>query len=360
MSKPPDEEPRFRIPPATRSALIIGGFFLALFALASFWVAREARRIKRERDATLAASDPLSGDMVWIPGGKFTMGSNDGQSDEKPLHDVKVDGFWMDKTEVTNEQFARFVEATGYLTVAERKPDPKDFPGVPVENLKAGSITFIAPARVENLDDHMQWWAYTPGANWRHPEGPQSDIKGREKHPVVHVCWEDAMAYAKWAGKRLPTEAEWEFAARGGLNHEPFVWGREKVPDGKWMANIWQGVFPGENTAQDGFKGTAPVGSYPANGYGLLDMAGNVWEWCADWYLPEYYAKSPRKNPQGPDTSHDPNEPGVMKRVTRGGSFMCSDMYCRGYRPSARMKTSPDTGLANTGFRCVRSGGPGA
>jgi formylglycine-generating enzyme required for sulfatase activity len=174
----------------------------------------------------------------------------------------------------------------------------------------------------------------------------------------VQVCWEDAVAFAKWAAKRLPTEAEWEYASRGGLDHNPYVWGREKVPGGKWMANIWQGAFPNENTAEDGFKSTAPVGSFPANGYGLHDMAGNVWEWCADWYLPDYYSKSPRKNPQGPDTSHDPNEPGVMKRVTRGGSFMCSDMYCKGYRPSARMKTSPDTGLANTGFRCVRTAPP--
>jgi formylglycine-generating enzyme required for sulfatase activity len=341
--------------PATRSALIISGFFLSGIALSSFWVYKEAHRVYREKQARLAQNSLAHGDMVWIPGGKFTMGSNDGQTDEKPLHDVKVDGFWMDKTEVTNEQFARFVEETKYVTVAERPIDPKQFPGVPSAQLKPGSITFTPPPRVETLDDHMQWWSYTPGANWRHPEGPQSDIKGRGKHPVVQVCWEDAIAYAKWADKRLPTEAEWEYAARGGLDHNAFVWGREKVPDGKWMANIWQGAFPNENTGEDGFKGTAPVGSYLPNGYGLFDMAGNVWEWCADWYLPDYYTKSPRKNPQGPDTSFDPNEPGVMKRVTRGGSFMCSDMYCKGYRPSARMKTSPDTGLANTGFRCVKS-----
>jgi len=341
--------------PATRSALIISGFFLSGICLSCFWVYREAHRVYRERQARLAQNSLALGDMVWIPGGKFTMGSNDGQTDERPLHDVKVDGFWMDKTEVTNEQFARFVAETNYATVAERPLDPKQFPGAPAEKLKPGSITFTPPPHVETLDDHMQWWSYTPGANWRHPEGPQSDISGRENHPVVQVCWEDAVAYAKWAGKRLPTEAEWEYAARGGLDHNAFVWGREKVPDGKWMANIWQGAFPNENTAADGFKGTAPVGSYLPNGYGLFDMAGNVWEWCADWYLPDYYAKSPRKNPTGPDTSFDPNEPGVMKRVTRGGSFMCSDMYCKGYRPSARMKTSPDTGLANTGFRCAKS-----
>jgi formylglycine-generating enzyme len=341
--------------PATRSALIISGLFLSGIGIASFWVLQEARRVYHEKIARVAQKSNAHGEMVWIPGGKFTMGANDGQTDEKPLHDVRVDGFWMDKTEVTNEQFAKFVEETHYVTVAERQPDPKQFPGVPPEQLKPGSITFTPPSHVETLDDHMQWWSYTPGASWRHPEGPQSNIGGREKHPVVHVCWDDAMAYAKWAGKRLPTEAEWEYAARGGLDHNAFVWGREKLPGGRWMANIWQGTFPNENAGEDGFKGTAPVASFPPNGYGLYDMAGNVWEWCADWYLPDYYAKSPRKNPPGPDTSFDPNEPGVMKRVTRGGSFMCSDMYCKGYRPSARMKTSPDTGLANTGFRCAKT-----
>ncbi len=340
--------------PATRSALIIGGILLAGILLTTFWVSREALRIKKQRDATAAASSLLTGDMIWIVPGKFIMGANDGQNDEQPLHDVKIDGFWMDKTEVTNGQFAHFVEATGYVTVAERNPDPKDFPGVPVENLKAGSITFTPPAHVDSLEDHMQWWSYTPGANWRHPSGPDSTIVGKEKYPVVQVCWDDAMAYCRWAKKRLPTEAEWEFAARGGLDHQAFVWGKEKVPGGKWMANIWEGAFPTENTADDGFMETAPVGSFPPNGYGLYDMAGNVWEWCADWYEPDYYLHSPHTNPPGPTTSSDPNEPGVMKRVTRGGSFMCSDMYCKGYRPSARMKTSPDTGLANTGFRCVR------
>ncbi|MBI3874903.1 MAG: formylglycine-generating enzyme family protein [Verrucomicrobia bacterium] len=293
--------------------------------------------------------------MAWIPSGTFMMGSNDGQTDEKPVHEVAADGFWMDKYEVTNEQFEKFVKATGYVTVAERKPDPKDFPGVPADKLVAGSICFRPPEVVESLRDHMQWWEYVPGANWRHPEGPNSTIVGREKHPVVHVCWFDAAAYAKWAGKRLPTEAEWEFAARGGLTNAAFTWGNEMTPGGKWLANIWQGRFPKENTLNDGFQFTAPGGSFPPNGYGLYDMAGNVWEWCADWYLPEYYATSPKQNPQGPDHSFDPNEPGVAKRVTRGGSFLCSDQYCTGYRPAMRMKTSPDTGLQHTGFRCVRS-----
>ncbi|MBI5775319.1 MAG: formylglycine-generating enzyme family protein [Verrucomicrobia bacterium] len=295
--------------------------------------------------------------MAWIPAGKFLMGSAEGQTDEKPLHEVELDGFWMDKTEVTNEQFEKFAKATGYLTIAERKPDPRDFPGVPLENLVAGSIVFMPPPGEVPLHDHSVWWQYVPGANWRHPEGANSDLKGREKHPVVHVCWIDAMAYCKWSGKRLPTEAEWEYAARGGLAKEKFVWGGEQTPGGKWPANIWQGRFPNENLLTDGFRLTSPVAAFKPNGYGLFDMAGNVWEWCADWYLPDYYERSAAKNPPGPDTSYDPNEPGVAKRVTRGGSYLCVDSYCAGYRPGARMKSSPDTGLSHTGFRCVYSPG---
>jgi formylglycine-generating enzyme len=308
--------------------------------------------------------------MVWIASGKFMMGATNGQSDEMPVHEVAVDGFWIDKTEVSNEQFEKFVKATSYVTVAERKPDPKDFPGVPEDKLVAGAIVFSAPSlddvnkmRAEDgleavkeipLENHSLWWRYVPGANWRHPQGPSSSISGMEKHPVVQVCWDDAVAYATWAGKRLPTEAEWEYAARGGKREE-FIWGNEMTPGGKWHGNIWQGKFPSENTTADGFSGTAPVASFPPNGYGLYDMAGNVWEWCADWYHPEYYAQSPAKNPPGPEESYDANEPGVAKRVMRGGSFLCSDVYCTGYRPSARMKSSPDTALSHTGFRCVRN-----
>ena len=340
--------------PATRSFLVIVVLFGSGLTLATFAVYREAQRIKRQQQASRASRSELGGEMVWVPGGKFTMGGADGQPDELPLHDVKVRGFWMDRTEVTNGQFARFVEATGYVTTAEKKPDAKDFPGGPEEKLVPGSVCFVPPPNVVSLNDHMQWWQYVAGANWRHPTGPDSDIKGMEQHPVVHVSWFDAVAYAKWAGKRLPTEAEWEYASRGGLDRAPFIWGAEKNPKGAWMTNIWQGQFPNENTKQDGYVYSSPVSSFPPNGYGLFDMAGNVWEWVSDWYTPDYYAVSPRDNPQGPEKSFDPAEPGVEKRVGRGGSFLCSDMYCRGYRPSARQKTSPDTGLQHTGFRCAK------
>jgi sulfatase modifying factor 1 len=257
---------------------------------------------------------------------------------------------------VTNDQFAMFVADTGYVTVAERQLDPKDFPDAKPEDLVPGSVVFTPPSHAVGLNNPLVWWRYVKGASWKHPEGPASSLKGRGNHPVVHVAWEDASAYAKWAGKRLPTEAEFEFAARGGLDRQPYVWGSEFKPGGKFQANTFQGRFPDTNTAEDGFVGTSPVGSFPPNGYGLTDMAGNVWEWCADWYRPDYYEHSPAKNPRGPDDSFDPDEPGAQKRVQRGGSYLCSDSYCTGYRPSARMKCTPDTGLSHSGFRCVKSG----
>ncbi len=230
---------------------------------------------------------PAPAGMAWVPGGWFWMGDNS-LNDAQPEHLVYLDGYWMDRHEVTNAEFAKFVEATGYRTIAEIPPDPAEFPSVPAEDLKAGSIVFQAPPGPVSLDNHLQWWTYVPGANWRHPEGPDSSIDDRQNHPAVHIAWEDAMAYAKWAGKRLPTEAEFEMAARGGLDREPYCWGNELRPKGKWQANIWQGNFPNQNTEADGYRTTAPVGTYPANAYGLVDLAGNVWEWCADWYRPDY------------------------------------------------------------------------
>jgi formylglycine-generating enzyme required for sulfatase activity len=302
-----------------------------------------------------ACSQPAPDGMVWIPGGTFLMGNEHGAPDERPVHEVTVSGFWMDRTEVTNAQFRRFVEATGYVTIAERTPRAADFPGAPADKLVPGSLVFREPPGPVAREEWWTWWEYLAGACWRHPEGPGSDLAGRDDHPVVHVCWDDAVAYAQWAGKRLPTEAEWEWAARGGLAQKAYVWGDEQVPEGKWRANIWQGRFPRENTKDDGFVRAAPVGSFPPNGFGLLDMSGNVWEWCADWYRPDTYATSPARDPRGPESSFDPQEPDIAKRVNRGGSFLCSDSYCIGYRPSARMKSSPDTGLCHTGFRCVRS-----
>ena len=310
---------------------------------------------------TASAPGPAPEGMVWIPGGEFSMGSEAPEMhDARPFHRVAIDGYWMDQTEVTNEEFARFVKATGYITIAERTPDAKDFPGVPPENLVAGSVVFMPPDKKVSLDDHFAWWRYVHGANWRHPNGPSSTLEGKEKHPVVHIAFEDAAAYAKWAGKRLPTEAEFEFAARGGLDRKRFAWGDEFKPGGKFQANSFQGHFPDTNTGDDGYAGTAPVGRFAPNGFGLFDMAGNVWEWTADWYRADYYktlAATNRvtRNPQGPVDSFDPSEPGVAKRVHKGGSFLCTDEYCARYMPGGRGKGEPSTGTNHLGFRCVRS-----
>ena len=312
--------------------------------------------------------------MVWIPESEFSMGcldptsdvcgGNEPMFDARPIHRVHVSGFWMDATAVTNEQFARFVAATHYVTVAEKPPRPQDFPGVPTADLVAGSVVFSSPDRPVPLGNPLAWWRYVPGADWRHPEGPGSTLVGREKHPVVHVAYDDAEAYAKWAGKRLPTEAEWELAARGGRAGQRYIWGDELTPGGRWAANIFQGTFPNRNLGSDGFFGAAPVGSFPANSYGLFDMAGNVWQWCTDWYRPDAYARQLAaaqgailEDPRGPTKaeSFDPDEPGQPKRVQRGGSFLCSDQYCTRYLLGTRGKGAPDTGSNHLGFRCVVS-----
>ncbi|HET9253513.1 MAG TPA: formylglycine-generating enzyme family protein [Candidatus Eisenbacteria bacterium] len=308
--------------------------------------------------------------MVWIPGGEFSMGAADVPGgnevdahavlDSRPVHRVHVDGFWMDRTEVTNDQFARFVAATGYLTVAERVPRVEDYPGAPPENLVAGSVVFERPDTAVALNDRYQWWIYRPGASWRHPQGPGSDVRGKGSHPVVHIAFEDARAYAVWAGKRLPTEAEWEFAARGGIAGALYPWGNELRPEGVWHANIFQGQFPDRDRAEDGFAGLAPVGQYAPNGYGLLDVAGNAWEWVSDWYRSDTYAERAApgviaRNPVGPPSSHDPAEPGIPKRVHRGGSFLCTDQYCSRYLVGTRSKGAVDTGTDHLGFRCARS-----
>ncbi len=302
--------------------------------------------------------------MVWIPGGVAVMGNDAGPPDEMPPHPIAIDGFWMDATEVTNRQFKDFVDDTGYVTLPERKPELRSIQkGAGLDDIaileefdQPGSICSLQLNSRDDIDPEKgaySWWQYTLGANWKHPEGPDSNIDDRMDHPVVHVSWLDAKAYCDWAGKTLPTEAQWEYAIRGGRDGEFYPWGNNRNPDGKWLHNIWQGTFPIEDTAEDGFARTSPVGSFPPNDYGLFDMSGNVWEWCADYYQPEYFEVSPFHNPPGPDSSFDPQEPGIIKRVQRGGSFMCSDQYCIGYRVSARMKGEEDTGAFHTGFRCV-------
>ena len=297
---------------------------------------------------------------MWIPGGMFWMGCDDcGMPDAKPVHLVAVSGFWMDATPVTNAQFARFVRETGYSTVAERPLSPQDFPGVPVDKRVPGSAAFVPPSRAVPLDNPMQWWRYVPGASWRRPEGRQSDISTRADHPVVHVAYDDAVAYLKWAGRRLPTEAEYEFAARGGLDRQRYAWGNELKPKNAWAANIWQGSFPNRNDGADGHHGTSPVQAFPPNGFGIYDAGGNIWQWCADWYRPDYYStfassQALPRNPTGPGDSFDPDEPGQLKRVVRGGSYLCSDQYCTRYLVGSRGKAEPTSGASNLGFRGVR------
>ncbi len=321
---------------------------------------------------TKPSPGPAPKGMVWIPGGEFSMGAQDppdmntvgmqATRDSRPIHRVYVDGFFMDKTDVTNAQFAAFVKVTGYITIAEKTPSAEDFPGAPPENLYAGGVVFSPPNHPVSLNDHFQWWNYVKGADWRHPTGPLSSIRGKENYPVVQVAYPDAEAYAKWAHKRLPTEAEWEFAARGGLAGKPYVWGEKFKPNGKWMANTFQGQFPTKDTGADGFVGLAPVAQYAPNQYGLYDMAGNVWQWTSDWYRPDYYYQLAQeggvaRNPQGPDAPFDPAEPNEKKKVHRGGSFLCTDQYCSRYMVGTRGKGEVTTGTNHLGFRCVSEPG---
>jgi len=315
------------------------------------------------------SAQPSHTGMVRIRAGEFAMGMVDprgldhggaeSMNDARPVHRVAVRTFWMDETDVTNAAFARFVQATGYVTVAERPLDPRQFPGVAREKLQPGGVVFTQPEHSVSLTDPSAWWSYVPGANWRHPRGPHSSIAGHERDPVVQVAYEDAEAYATWAGKRLPTEAEWEFAARGGLDGKLYAWGNELTPAGRWMANIFQGQFPSRNARLDGFVDTAPVRTFPANGYGLFDMSGNVWQWVSDWYRPDYYAQlaasgQVTRDPRGPQSSFDPLEPGVPRRVQRGGSFLCTDQYCTRYMVGARGRGEPSTASNHVGFRAVK------
>jgi len=304
------------------------------------------------------------GEMVLILEGDYEMGGNNEQADpdEFPKHGVKIKSFWMDAHEVTNRQFLEFVQQTGYITVAERPIDWEELkkqvaPGTPKpsdEILQPGSMVFHPTNGPVSMNDSGQWWKWVYGANWKNPEGPKSTINNRMDHPVVHVSYEDANAYAKWAGKRLPTEAEWEWAARGGLEDPVYPWGNEPAKNASSKANFWQGMFPYEDRGEDGFRGTSPVMTFEANGYGLYDMAGNVWEWCEDWYHFEAYGMKEKDGASGPSESLDPQEPMIPKRVVRGGSFLCNDSYCSGYRVSRRMKSSEDSGVNHTGFRCVK------
>jgi formylglycine-generating enzyme required for sulfatase activity len=350
------------VPPAPRGATRGATAMQPRFGGSAFAATRE--------NTSGATGRPPEG-MVWIAGGEFSMGASSDQehdggaagcgdplADARPVHRVYVDGFWMDRTEVTNEEFARFVRATGYVTVAERTPTREEFPTAPPENLVAGSVVFDPPPNPVSLDNQFQWWSYVPRANWRHPLGPSSDLRGRERYPVVHVAYEDAEAYARWAGKRLPTEAQFEFAARGGLSGKLYAWGDDPRPGGRWMANTFQGHFPDEDTGDDGWKGIAPVASFPPNAYGLHDIAGNVWEWARDWYRADYFATlaagGVARNPRGPTDSADPEEAGVAKRVQRGGSFLCSSQYCTRYLVGSRGKGEPSSGANHLGFRCVK------
>jgi sulfatase modifying factor 1 len=299
-------------------------------------------------------------DMVWIPGGTFRMGSDEHYPEEAPAHPVTVDGFWIDRHPVTNRQFTEFVRATGHVTTAEQPVDPAAYPDANPRMLVPASVVFRSPGHPVDLRDPRNWWTYTHGAQWRRPQGPGSSIKKRPDHPVVHVTWGDVQAFAAWVGKQLPSEAEWEVAARGGLDGATYAWGEDFTPDGQWMANTWQGEFPVHNNREDGYEGTSPVERFPPNGYGLLDMIGNVWEWTADWYQAHSetsHACCTISNPRGgqEDRSWDRSRPQlrIPRKVMKGGSHLCAPNYCRRYRPAARMPQEADSGTSHLGFRCI-------
>src|SRR5882672_412306 len=359
-----------------RRALALTGVSLALCAAAGVVAFQGPLRQLARPAPQIIEGDGLRGpkDMVWVPGGEFQMGSDHklSQRNERPAHKVRVTAFWMDRTHVTNAQFAAFVKATGYVTTAERKPDWETikaqlFPGTPKppdSALVPGAMVFVGTDRPVPLNDYSRWWAWMPGADWRHPQGPKSSIEGKDDHPVVQVSYEDALAYAKWAGKRLPTEAEWEFAARGGLEQATYAWGDDLVPEGRPMANIWEGKqerFPVVSPKAGGAEGTSPAATFPPNGYGLYDMTGNAWQWVADWYEADFFAAQAKVakvlDPKGPSESHDPDDgsapANAPKRVIRGGSFLCNVDYCLSYRPSARRGSDPYNPMSHLGFRLV-------
>ena len=312
------------------------GYLIAVYGKQS--VSDETRSI------TSCSKPAKRADMVWVEGGSYIRGAGALYPEEGPQQEIRVDGFWIDKFEVTNARFREFVEATGYVTVAERTPEPKHFPEIDPALLQPGSVVFTMPT--DSAGKLTQWWRFVPGANWREPTGPGSSIEGEENYPVVHITHQDALAFARWLGHTLPTEAQWEYAARGGLDREVFAWGDEYLVGGKHQANTWQGVFPVMNANEDSFPGAAPVGCFPANGYGLYDMIGNVWEWVDDWYYPVY-------GQQG-TTGHDPRQPGVPVKVIKGGSYLCAENYCQRYRPAARHAQETTLGAAHIGFRTVK------
>jgi formylglycine-generating enzyme required for sulfatase activity len=313
-----------------------------------------------------SGGSPAHDDMIWVPSATFRMGSNDHYPEEAPAHRVSVDGFWIDRYPVTNERFSRFIDATGHVTFAELPPNPDDYPDAPAELLHPGSLVFRKPDHRVNLRDLSQWWEFSLGADWRHPGGPQTSLDGLMSHPVVHVTFADAEAFARWEGCELPTEAEWELAARGGLEGATYSWGEEMMPGGRAMANFWQGEFPHENTLIDLWEGTSPVGAFPPNGYGIHDMIGNVWEWTTDWYRPRHGANPTKaccvpRNPRGAsiDESFDPREPvQIPRKVLKGGSHLCSENYCHRFRPAARFPEPIDTSTSHVGFRCICRASP--